>query len=378
MPIQQLFGSSQPFGINIVKELIFNKKWLILEIDWNVWSLDIKSLDLFDCFTSDELDQLRTSPNTFFMFSFLWEGNSYKEYNYYELISAAGIKHNIPPEKLFFISSNILEEQSFDDWQKVKYPDYKINVISFSYFAWSSTNFVKPVSIDQTVANIKNNPKFFISLNRRIRALRTYTIYKIFTSRIKDNTLLSFPKLEPADLIISRVNSDAFFQVCQSSPSILDVSDFETNWATHPPNAASPNELYKNSMISLVSESLFRTCENTSLFYTEKTFKPMLYNHPLIIFGQAGLNTSLNKIGFKYYNKHFDLSFDTIDDHHDRIDAQIHQIEKLNDQLLSMTVGQKIDWILQDMETMEHNKQALIDQKFNRSKLQKLIELTNT
>jgi len=30
------------------------------------------------------------------------------------------------------------------------------------------------------------------------------------------------------------------------------------------------------------------------------------------------------------------------------------------------------------METMEHNKQALIDQKFNRSKLQKLIELTNT
>jgi len=114
------------------------------------------------------------------------------------------------------------------------------------------------------------------------------------------------------------------------------------------------------------------------LFLSEKTFKPMLYNHPIMIFGQPKLNTALEQVGFKTYSKYFDINFDHIEDHVNRIDMQIAQLEVLNDQLSSMTVSQKVDWLLQGRDILEHNKEALLAQEFNKKKLQKLIDIVKS
>ena len=68
-----------------------------------------------------------------------------------------------------------------------------------------------------------NNPKFFLSLNRRKKHERVYTIYQIFKSNFKDNTLISYDKLTPQDNPTKEI---LFNNLCASSPSILDFSDF--------------------------------------------------------------------------------------------------------------------------------------------------------
>jgi hypothetical protein len=78
-----------------------------------------------------------------------------------------------------------------------------------------------------------------------------------------------------------------------------------------------------------------------------------------MIFGQPGLNTSLELVGFKQYNNYFDLSFDTIEDHVTRVNTQIEQLEILNDKLACMTGNQKVEWVFQDRDTLEYNKEAL-------------------
>jgi hypothetical protein len=161
--------------------------------------------------------------------------------------------------------------------------------------------------------------------------------------------------------------------LCQSAPRVLDQEDFDLNWACEPAEAANPVQLFQNTAASLVSETLFDTWGGTSIFYSEKTFKPMIYNHPVMIFGQQGLNTSLDMTGFKPYSKHFDLSFETIEDPKSRIDAQVAQLLTLN----NLTVDQKIDWVLQDIETIQHNQQALVAQEYNRAKLAKFISLVS-
>jgi hypothetical protein len=274
------------------------------------------------------------------------------------------------------------DELTYNLWQKQSYPRNRINVVVFNYFAeYIGRHLYESISIDQTVANIKEDQKFFLSLNRRIRPYRAYTVYKLFSSHIKKNTMISYDRMTFDDVRSvkpGKVDPKIFQALIESAPSVLDFYDFQVNWACEPCEAARPIQLFEKTIISLVSETLFNTADKTSLFYSEKTFKPMLYNHPVMIFGQPGLNTTLGDVGFKPYTKHFNLSFDLIEDHADRVDHQVRQLETLHDNLEAMSVNRKIEWILQDRETMEYNKEALRAQDFNRKKLQVFIDIVKS
>jgi hypothetical protein len=323
-----------------------------------------------------------------FMLNYCWEGTSYLEYNFWEMLTCSALRYNIPLEKIFFITSNLKDEEQYDAWQKMNYPNDRINVISFNYFAQYTSNYLHHVkiSIDQTVENIKEDQKLFLSLNRRIRPYRVYTIYKIFQSRFFDNTMISYDKIRKWDIqrryegreLARFVDETVLNNLINSSPKVLDFSDFTENWACSPFEAAVPNQLFNKSMISLVSETHFETENSSSLFLSEKTFKPMLYNHPIMIFGQPQLNTALEQVGFKTYSKYFDINFDHTEDHVTRIDMQIAQLEVLNDKLSSMTVSQKVDWLLQGRDILEHNKEALYAQDFNKKKLAVLSGIVQT
>ena len=388
--IIKLFGFHNPFnGASIYKELMLGKNWLVNKLqlpylskeDWN--SIPEEERNIFLGFDHEEIERLRKYPNTLYLFDYIWEGgdNLGDYYFFYKLLTLSGIKSQIPPQKIFFISSNVLEEERYSKWQKENYPDYKINIISFNFFSEHQRFYIyKGFNVDQTISHIKEDTKHFLSLNRRKKYGRNYTCYKIWKSTIYKNTLISYDKFLLEDLNAHEYQnepSELKEKFVKSSPSVLDDANFETNWAADGPGA-SPFELFKNSLINLVSETLFNNEDNGSLFYSEKTFKPMIYNQPLIIFGQQNLNTSLEKVGFKTYKNYFNFDFENIEDPYERIDAIISQLETIDDQLSSYTVSQKIDWLLKDRETLEYNKEALKSQDYNKMKLKVFIDKVNS
>jgi hypothetical protein len=312
-----------------------------------------KNYDMLATLDSSTLHKLRTDPKTFFVLDGLLEGESYYYYNYFQLLTNCGIKYNIPAKKIFFLSSNLYDEDAYNLWRTT---DYKINVIPFNIWDRSfikNNNLVLyfSLSVDKTISNIKKGKhKNFLCLNRRLRPFRLMTIDLILNSSILDNTLLSH---------------DACLGL---PPRILDRADFENSWAH-----TMPKQLFHNTLISTVSETLGDSNNNTSLFYSEKTFKPMVYNQPVFIFGQPGINTHLEKIGYKTYSKYFDLSFDTITDSLTRLKSQIAQLEYLNSSL--KTIDDQIDWYLQGRDIIEHNKQELREQTFNKKQFEKFVSL---
>lgn len=389
IPLWEAFGSQDMHvfgGVNIFDSLVNKKEWLVLTLAdpyflYKQPENDPKVMDIFSEFTAAELSRLQLNPNTFFMFNYMWEGSSYEDYNYFELLTVSALRKGIPLEKIFFVSSNLKDEIVYNLWQRQHYPRDRINVVVFNYFAeYMGRHLYEGVTIDQTVAGMKEDQKFFLSLNRRVRPYRAYTVYKLFASQIKKNTMMSYDRMTYVDVAAidfryKTVDPKIFEELVASAPSVLDFHDFSKNWACEPCEAARPVHLFENSLISLVSETLFETNGKSSLFYSEKTFKPILYNHPIMIFGQPGLNTTLTDVGFKCYDKYFDLSFDLIEDHVGRLDAQVKQLEILNDKLESMSVNQRIEWLLQDRKTLEYNKEALRAQVFNKKKLNEFIEL---
>jgi len=361
LPIQDVFGPNEvkPFGVPIFASLIANKNWFVMTTD-RAPTQPPNELDLFSNYSSYEVEQLCNDPNSYFMFSLLWEGFSYQTYDFHELIAQSAIRHGVPAEKVFYVSSNLRDEENFAS------REFKMHVVSFNYFASQVTKYANSMfTIDQTVNNIRNGTHTFLSLNRRKRPLRNYTVYKLFESGM--DVLLSCDKLTQDDFDF---NGTVLDQLCSASPKTIDQTDFTTNWACEPPEAANPVDLFRNTAVSLVSETLFDTWNNTSLFHSEKTFKPMLYNHPVMIFGQQGLNTYLEQVGFKSYSNYFDLKFEDVADPKTRINLQVVLLQEID----ALSLEQKIEWFLQDRETIEYNRQALLAQDYNRIKLARLLQ----
>jgi hypothetical protein len=69
-------------------------------------------------------------------------------------------------------------------------------------------------------------------------------------------------------------------------------------------------EWYDSTCFSLVSETCIESIDNCPVFITEKTFKPIAFQHPFMIFGNAGTLKHLKKLGFETYENLFDESYD--------------------------------------------------------------------
>ena len=85
-------------------------------------------------------------------------------------------------------------------------------------------------------------------------------------------------------------------------------------------------EWYNQTNFTVVVE----TFQNTpARFITEKTFKPIMYGHPFIMYGQPGSLEYLKTLGFKTFPNMFDESYDTITDTNKRREKIIEQIQKM-------------------------------------------------
>lgn len=81
---------------------------------------------------------------------------------------------------------------------------------------------------------------------------------------------------------------------------------------------------YSSTLYSVVVET---SCDYP-LFITEKTFKPIMYGHPFIVYGSRGVLNVLKEKGFDTFFELFDESYDTEEDNLKRAKLIIEQIKK--------------------------------------------------
>lgn len=83
---------------------------------------------------------------------------------------------------------------------------------------------------------------------------------------------------------------------------------------------------YNSTLCTLVVET---SCDYP-LFITEKTFKPIIYGHPFIVFGGIGTLKVLKEKGFHTFFELFDESYDKEEDDLKRAKLVVEQIKKFN------------------------------------------------
>ena len=104
--------------------------------------------------------------------------------------------------------------------------------------------------------------------------------------------------------------------------SIYDEPDLENNKATN-----LNLEAHTTSFVNIVTESLIN---NPSIFFSEKTFKPMFCAQPFILIGNPNSLTKLKEYGFQTFDKWWDESYDTESDFTNRLGKIIDIMEEIS------------------------------------------------
>jgi len=140
---------------------------------------------------------------------------------------------------------------------------------------------------------------------------------------------------------------------------------FYPNWISR----IVPDKIYKNSLCSLVRETLFWK-NSPVLMATEKTAKPIMCKRLFFTLGSPGHNKLLKSVGFKIYHKDI-LDVDCIEEKSSRVQAFIDFINQFHEDDLKQLYVNNLNAILHNYKFALHPRENSI-KKFIFQSLYKL------
>lgn len=351
-------------------------------LDYGPWS---DGPDLFEFVRKKCLKRMQ-KKQCFFIFDASNEGFSPFDYfSIFDYLLHSCKKHNVDPGMIIYLTSNFEDEKNIRNFAE-RNNCTPFHVVSFPAFEIPISE--SPEALDPITKNFRDpndlynvakrncqelfNGKLFSSLSRVNRIHRTIATFLLCQRKISKQALISHGHLNSDELSNlknwARMSGYSDFAVTSwtgNLPLVVDYSDFETNWAVE----VEWGHINDSTIFQIVNETLVEDFNNTSLFYSEKTFKPILRCQPFLIYGQRGCNHRLKELGYKLYDDWFDLSFDWEEDDILRYQKLLASVEKACNHLNSLSREEQIEWRFKHKEVLIHNARVLKNSAYSKNKL---------
>ena len=343
-----------------------------------VWA---NTQDFLKYLPKKEIKKLQTG-NTFLVIDYTDEGYSSIHNKIFDYIYNNIKTYNIDPSRIIYLSSNLRDNQAianYCSWKKVS----PIHVLGFRNFEAITTSMVATIKKDSKqfkhiyTSTVKNHTdKIYSCLSRVNRIHRVYAAYKLSNSDIGNSGLISHNSLDEnfhlPFLDNNNIEKKKFNNWANNLPLEVDRGDFSNNhdWQM----VLSADKIFTSTIFHIANESLADDFYKTSLFYTEKTFKPIFFMQPFVIYGQPGINKTLQSLGFEIFDDLFDYSFDEEEDMYKRFDLLLKSILPVVQSLQSMTSRQRVEWRFRHSEKLIKNYNTLINFNYDQTELPLFIE----
>jgi hypothetical protein len=351
-----------------------------------------KDSDLFEHLDPNVLTRLQ-NKEIFFVFDASTEGYSpLHGAPFFDILYHNVEKYNVDPCQIIFTSSNLKDETNLINYTLAtnKKP---FNVFSFPAFELVvnppdnyciRTEEEKRMSIEDVfqkkyhLTKDNYNSKYFLSLSRLNRLYRTMGTFLLWSDPIKDKALISHDKLNITNPLmwlqtcgLGDHSVKDFRKFCKRLPFIIDRTDFQKNWAIETPY----EHLHAQTLFQIVNETHQEDWYGTSMFYSEKTFKPVANFQPFVIFGQQHCNKFMQHLGYKSYEQWFDMSFDDESNIALRYKKLLKSVKEACREIDSMPVEKHIEWKFQNKEILIHNYQTMINNSYAKKKIKNWLEI---
>jgi hypothetical protein len=211
----------------------------------------------------------------------------------------------------------------------------------------------------EEVSNFDNKVYKFNNFNRRIRFHRAEVLYFLWKNNMIADNLISYDASlflqGPIDDMKYRLEDAEYNNfmdyIKQTSPRIIDYENLDNVWGYGFEN----KEVYLNSLISIVSETLFY---EESGYLSEKIWKPIVHGHPFILIGPANsLKFLKEEFDFKTFHPIIDESYDLEENPKKRLELIFKEIIRLN----NYSIEELKEMVKELLPAIHHNKKLMYD-----------------
>lgn len=307
------------------------------------------------------------------------EGAPWQRRDFYSMLYYTRDKYRLPSNKFAFWTSNLKEHYAYEHWKTIHDRDQEpdpIQCVVWQFWQSEARAFSDPEFNDsKTSLNYKvldSNKRVQTSLlcmNRRPHIHRRLLQAELFRTEHYKKMLISADQFSHSlELDLSKdwpVDQQLAQQMNQSMPWLLDTDTLEHNLVN-----TAPLGLYQKTVASIVTESENQHYSKCCMFFSEKTFKAMLFGHPILILGIQNQTHYLKELGFELFEDYFDYSYDLEKNLWDRVSKLATEIRRILDN--DVIVDMKLDNTVR--KRIKHNRSIILEDQFNQLPAQQVLK----
>jgi len=247
-------------------------------------------------------------------------------------------------------------------------------------------------TFDEYIENIKKAKYKVLRVNRTHLISRDIMLYFLYNSKLLNEVLIEHKEIDTNYLPAVQVYFDKCYQIAKNLDleiatylkydssklkKLLKLlpfvaSDYEKTGELPVEglysNETVPYDIYENTIFSWVSTSLFSRPDQ--VFINGSTFNPILHYHPIVWASNPMTLYFFKRKGFKSYSWLCEEELQDIQvTEHERIVLSINEIYKL----LKKDKQELIDLIIENRDTLEHNRKLLFECKSIENIIKKLF-----
>ena len=149
-------------------------------------------------------------------------------------------------------------------------------------------------------------------------------------------------------------------------PADSSFKNFVENFVDYYTRVGNNPELHQQVFLQIVTETVY---DYPTLFYSEKTFKPIANKRPFVMIGAPGSIKNLQDLGFKTFNDFWSEDYDSIQDPEKRLLSVFEIVKYVYNKSI-----EELQTLCKDMESiLEYNFNYYVND-FRKNELNKLEE----
>lgn len=233
------------------------------------------------------------------------------------------------------------------------YPDSS-GVLEFPYQQIEFFRYLSKLSIDEVTPTTDKNKKFFFASTKDYLS-RRYILQSLINNGFREQGYLAYKCIErchtnePYDPTNLQLIQDAGTSI----DHLLPIQGFDTSVEYRDIST----DVFSDSYLSIVTETFF----TGPLYFSEKIFNSMLYNHFFIYLGPPHSLKYLRSLGFKTWGHIIDESYDSIENSAERLYAVTRSLTDF----LSNSLDEIKQIYVENLDIINHNRNLVLSTEIN-------------
>lgn len=271
----------------------------------------------------------------------------------FEILNKWCVDAGLTKDQVYFIHGNFKIPDNIDEYNFKYIPVH-------SFYCWIKTKLDYTIPYRPT-----SNKNLFLSYNRRWDYHRMMFVCEVIKNDLDSRGLISYSGKAVASLnatqeeLMRNHNRDDLNAAAKKLDALIPL---ELDLPLDVQTSACVNEIieehYRETFLSVITETLWRA---GTIFFSEKTWKPILAGQPFMYVASAGTLAELRKQGYKTFSNWWDESYDAEENIDKRISMVVDELVKLSK--LSQT---ELIAIREEMAViLEHNQKLFLHYRDN-------------